>query len=100
MCTSHSSLQFSNFRLWFSSNLKHFNFVVFVAQARLFEEEQDEESYRRLRSREKRGMQAQKVFNYEKDSHENSHLVLDQRHLMVNWMIEVLLLVLANLDFS
>ncbi|XP_078171782.1 cyclin-SDS-like isoform X2 [Carex rostrata] len=57
-------------------------------RARSFEEEGDEESYTRLRSREKREMQIESVFDYTKGSHEHRHLLLDQRHLMVNWMIE------------
>ncbi|KAJ4815164.1 hypothetical protein LUZ62_027730 [Rhynchospora pubera] len=57
-------------------------------KARLLEEEEAEESYRRLRSREKRGMQVEPVFNYTKGSHEHSHLVLDQRYIVIKWMIE------------
>ncbi|KAJ1697274.1 hypothetical protein LUZ63_005786 [Rhynchospora breviuscula] len=57
-------------------------------KARLFEEEEAEESYRRLRSREKRGMQVEPVFNYTKGSHEHSHLVLDQRYIVIKWMID------------
>ncbi|KAJ3697687.1 hypothetical protein LUZ61_001392 [Rhynchospora tenuis] len=56
-------------------------------KARLFEEEEAEESYRRLRSREKRGMQVEPVFNYTKGSHEHNHLIVDQRYIMINWMI-------------
>lgn len=51
---------------------------------RSFEQVEDEESYERLRCRER---MEKMVHNY---TSEYGHMVLDQRLLMINWMVEVM----------
>ncbi|RWW11232.1 hypothetical protein GW17_00025166 [Ensete ventricosum] len=54
-----------------------------------FEDEEDEESYRRLRSRERRDAAVHNYAEEYSNTTNDGGLILEQRIVMINWMLEV-----------
>lgn len=60
-----------------------------LVQLMRFEDEEDEESYRRLRSRERRDAAVHNYAEEYSNTTNDGGLILEQRIVMINWMVEV-----------